>query len=75
MGKLRRTTGKALVRFLRRQGFALRRITGSHHIMGKGEKHTSVPVHGNDTLKLGTLTGILSDIEMSNEEFERLWNT
>ncbi len=30
--------------------------------------------HGNETLKMGTLRGILRDIEMSPDEFTRLWN-
>jgi len=37
-------------------------------------KRTSIPVHGNSALKIGTLRGILRDIEMSPDEFERLWD-
>jgi len=33
--------------------------------MARGDHRTSVPVHGNRTLKIGTLRGILRDIEMS----------
>ena len=36
-------------------------------------QHTSVPVHGNQTLKIGTLRSILRDIDMAPAEFERLW--
>lgn len=75
MGKMRRVTGKEMVRFLVRQGFALRRIVGSHHVMRKSDlSQTVVPVHGNNNLKLGTLRGILRDIDMKPEEFERLWH-
>ena len=35
---------------------------------------TSIPVHGNSALKIGTLRGILRDIDMSPDEFERLWD-
>jgi predicted RNA binding protein YcfA (HicA-like mRNA interferase family) len=62
-----------MVQFLERQGFTVVRITGSHHIMNRGVEQTSVPVHGNQTLKIGTLRGILRDIDMSPSEFERLW--
>ena len=62
-----------MVRFLERQGFSVARIRGSHHYMARGGQHTSVPVHGNQTLKIGTLRGILRDIEMSPDEFMRLW--
>jgi predicted RNA binding protein YcfA (HicA-like mRNA interferase family) len=63
-----------MVRFLERQGFTLVRVRGSHHFLARGDQHTTVPVHGNQTLKIGTLRGILRDIEMSPEEFMALWN-
>lgn len=72
MNKTARVTGKEMLRFLERQGFALRRITGSHHVMRKGDLQTVVPVHRNENLKIGTLRGILRDIEMSSDDFERL---
>ena len=74
MGKMPRVSGKEMVGFLERQGFVLRRIVGSHHVMRKGEKpQTVVPVHGHENLRTGTLRGILRDIHMKPEEFERLW--
>ena len=63
-----------MVRFLKGLGFSIVRIRGSHHIMARGPQQTSFPVHGNETLKIGTLHGILRDIDMSPAEFERLWN-
>ena len=74
MGKLPRISGKEMVRFLERQHFIVRRVTGSHHVMRNGELQTVVPVHGNQDLRMGTLRGILRDITMEPEEFERLWN-
>ncbi len=74
MPKLPRPSGKELVRFLVRQGFSVVRIRGSHHYMARGDFHTTVPVHGNETMKIGTLRGILRDIEMSPKEFTRLRN-
>lgn len=64
MPKLQRFTGKAMVRFLKRRGFIVVRISGSHHVMQKGLLRTVVPVHGNEQLKIGTLRGILRDTEM-----------
>jgi predicted RNA binding protein YcfA (HicA-like mRNA interferase family) len=63
-----------MVRFLERQRFTLVRVRGSHHFLARGEQHTTVPVHANRTLKIGTLRGILRDIDMSPEEFTALWN-
>lgn len=73
MVEIPRPTGKELVRFLRKQGFLLQRVRGSHHYMIRGELRTSVPVHGNQTLKIGTLRGILRDIRWSPQEFFAVW--
>ena len=62
-----------MLRFLEEQGFTVVRIRGSHHILASGNLRTSVPVHGNQVLKIGTLRGILRDIELSPTDFERLW--
>jgi predicted RNA binding protein YcfA (HicA-like mRNA interferase family) len=63
-----------MVRFLQAQGFIVVRISGSHYFLQGGSRHTTVPVHGNKTLKIGTLRGILRDIGMGIAEFEALWN-
>jgi len=62
-----------MVRFLQPQGFNVIRVRGSHHFMERGDARTTVPVHGNETLKIGTLRGILRDIGMSPTEFETAW--
>lgn len=74
MGKLPRISGLQMVRVLEQQGFRLVRIRGSHHFLAQGELHTTVPVHGNRDLKIGTLRSILRDVEISPAEFERLLN-
>jgi predicted RNA binding protein YcfA (HicA-like mRNA interferase family) len=75
VAKLPRPTGKEMIRFLERQGLRVIRVAGSHHFMDGGGKRTTVPVHGNQNLKIGTLRSILRDIDMSPIEFERLWNS
>lgn len=72
MNKLPRLTGKEMVDFLLKQGFVLRRIRGSHHLLEKNVLRVPVPVHGNSNLKIGTLRSILRLSKMSPEEFERL---
>jgi predicted RNA binding protein YcfA (HicA-like mRNA interferase family) len=42
--------------------------------MERGSQHTSIPVHGNRSLKIGTLRSILRDIDMGPDEFRDLWN-
>jgi len=60
-----------MCRFLERQGFQLLRVRGSHHFYSRDEIRTSVPVHGNRPLKIGTLRSILRDIQMSPADFAR----
>ena len=63
-----------MVRFLEAQGFAVVRIRGSHHILVKGELRTVVPVHGSNTLRIGTLRGVLRDVDMSPAQFTERWS-
>ena len=74
MGKLPRPNGKEMVQFLVRRGFTIVRIRGSHHFMESATRRTSVPVHGNRRLKIGTLRSILRDIDVSPAEFEQEWS-
>jgi len=60
-----------MVRFLQDEGFTLLRVRGSHHFLAREELRTSVPVHGNRPLKIGTLRSILRDIQMSPTEFQQ----
>ncbi|MBI3247525.1 MAG: type II toxin-antitoxin system HicA family toxin [Deltaproteobacteria bacterium] len=73
MPKLPRPSGTEMLRFLEKQGFQIVRIRGSHHILVRGDLRTNVPLHGNRPLKIGTLRGILRDIDLTPSEFERLW--
>jgi len=52
-------SGKELIKLLRNEGWSVDRVNGSHHIMKKGEKTISVPVHSNRDLPSGTLNAIL----------------
>jgi predicted RNA binding protein YcfA (HicA-like mRNA interferase family) len=61
-----------MIRFLESQGFTVVRIRGSHHVLARGSARTTVPVHGSQTLRIGTLRGILRDIEMSPAKFIEL---
>jgi predicted RNA binding protein YcfA (HicA-like mRNA interferase family) len=52
-------SGKECVKFLKKHGWILDRVQGSHYIMLKNETSIPVPVHGNTDLKPGTLNSIL----------------
>lgn len=62
-----------MVRLLQSQGFSITRIRGSHHIMSREELRTTVPVHGHETLKIGTLRAILRDVDLGANDFICLW--
>ena len=43
-------SGKQLIKLLQEKGWHVDRIEGSHHILAKGNKTLSVPVHGSKDL-------------------------
>lgn len=49
---------KDLLKALQRDGWQTVRIHGSHHILQKGEKTETLPIHGKDVPK-GLLNAIL----------------
>lgn len=53
--------GKELLKLLKKNGWLEVRIEGSHHIMKKGDKEISVPVHGSKSMKKGLLNAILKE--------------
>ena len=71
MPKLPRTSSKEAIRALERLGFEQVRQTGSHVVIKKetedGEIGCIVPVHRE--LKVGTLSGILKQAQVTVEEF------
>ncbi|MDE6725398.1 MAG: type II toxin-antitoxin system HicA family toxin [Ruminiclostridium sp.] len=49
---------KDLLKALQKDGWKLVRVNGSHHILQKGQKTETIPVHGKDIPK-GLLSAIL----------------
>jgi predicted RNA binding protein YcfA (HicA-like mRNA interferase family) len=54
-------TGKEVIDLLHGKGWELDRVKGSHHIMVKGKKTLSVPVHGKKDLPTGLLNKLLKE--------------
>ena len=46
-------TGKQFAKLLEGNGWTLLRVNGSHHSKAGHEARLSVPIHGNEALKLG----------------------
>ena len=55
------------MRALERLGFAKVRQSGSHLVMRRGERGCVVPMHRE--LKVGTLSGVLRQADVSAEDF------
>lgn len=70
MSRLPRITGREIVVALRKVGFEVNRIKGSHHFLrhvdGRG---TVIPVHSGETIGPGLLSAILRDCEIDRDEF------
>jgi predicted RNA binding protein YcfA (HicA-like mRNA interferase family) len=68
-------SGRQVLAALRRTGFVLDRVTGSHHVLihaGDARRAVTVPFDGARSLKPGTLRNIIRQSGLSVEEFRRL---
>jgi predicted RNA binding protein YcfA (HicA-like mRNA interferase family) len=72
--KLPAVSGKQVIAALEKEGWFVKRVRGSHHVL----RHPNipdaipVPVHGNRPIKRGTLGSILRTAGVSRTEFDRL---
>ncbi len=68
-----RLRGKEVIAVLRRAGFNLVRIKGSHHFLRHADgRCTVVPVHAGEIIGPGLLNKIIKDVEMEAEQFIEL---
>ncbi len=74
MPKIPIVNGNQLIKVLIKNGFALNRISGSHHILIHPQKQitVSVPVHKGKTLGRGITLSIIKDAGLTVEEFLKL---
>lgn len=72
MGKLKVLSGKEVSKILELNGFAQIRQRGSHIIMQKKEKDTTitVPVPDHFEIKRGTLQSIIRQSKLNRDLFE-----
>jgi predicted RNA binding protein YcfA (HicA-like mRNA interferase family) len=71
IGRLPAVRGDAVVAALRRAGFYVHHVKGSHHVLrhpSKPRVRVIVPVHRKD-LPIGTLRSIITQSELSIDEF------
>ncbi len=67
---MKSVSGREFAGLLRRHGWTLLRVQGSHHIYGKSGNiaRISVPIHGNKSLKIGLLKHLLRVAELSEND-------
>ena len=66
-------TGKDLLLALKKAGFTLVRVRGSHHFVQHTDgRSTVVPVHTGETIGPGLVSKILRDCELSREQLQKL---
>lgn len=71
MGTFPSITGLLLIRALRKLGFEVIRIKGSHHFLQHPDgRATVVPVHRGETIGRGLLSQILRDCDISKEDLQ-----
>ncbi len=74
MTRLRRVTGRQVLRALQKAGFVLIRAKGSHHFLRHPDgRATVVPMHAGETLGPGLFNKILKDVEIGRADFEALF--
>ncbi len=63
-------SGKRMCKLLEAKGWKLTRVTGSHHIFTKqgSNLRITVPVHGNQDLKIGLQRAIMKLAGISEDE-------
>jgi predicted RNA binding protein YcfA (HicA-like mRNA interferase family) len=66
-------TGKELMAALKKAGFEVARVKGSHHFLRHDDGRTTVvPVHSGETIGPGLLSKILRDCDIDREKLQKL---
>ncbi len=66
-------TGKEMIKALRKVGFDIVRIRGSHHRLEHSDgRKTTVPAHGKESLGPGLINKILCDVDLDRNALRPL---
>jgi predicted RNA binding protein YcfA (HicA-like mRNA interferase family) len=61
-------SGKKLAEILLRKGWRLIRVKGSHHRFQKDGISISIPIHGNQVLKIGLLKSLIKQATLTEAD-------
>ena len=66
-------TGKQLVAALKKAGFEVVRVKGSHHFLRHNDGRTTVvPVHSGESIGPGLFSKILRDCDLGRDDLHKL---
>ena len=67
---MKSVSGKEFAKILERNSWALLRVQGTHHIYGKtgSDIRISIPIHRNQTLKIGLLKHFLKQAQLTEKD-------
>lgn len=69
-------SGKILIKILLKLGFKIVRVKGSHNFLKHEDgRCTTIPVHKNENIGIGLLSKILKDVDISKEDFKKLYKS
>ena len=73
MSKYSAVLGKALITALKRAGFLVQRVKGSHHFLRHPDGQTTVfPMHSGESTVPSLLVKVLRDVDLTRNELEEL---
>lgn len=73
MTKLPTLAGRQLISALRKAGFEVLRVKGSHHFLRHSDgRCTVIPVHRGETIGPGLLSKILRDCDITRDDLLEL---
>ncbi len=61
-------SGKKLAKILEKKGWRLVRVKGSHHRYQKDNQSISIPIHGNQDLKIGLLKTVMKQANLTDSD-------
>ena len=74
MSKFPRLTGQQVIAALKKAGFEVLRVKGSHHFLNHSDgRCTVVPVHRGEPIGPGLMSKILRDCELERNAFLELF--
>ncbi len=67
---MKSVSGKEFAKLIEKRGWVLKRVQGSHHIYGREGTvvRLSVPIHSNQSLKIGLLKSLLKMAGLSEKD-------